>query len=329
MGTYKLGQGYRKYRLQHRLLVLTVIGLTAAAGVRMWSSSGSGEQALEPLNSHLSKPVEAAPISQPMIENPLLWPEYGQAAYGSLDDGVLATSNAAKPVPIASLAKVITALMVLEKKPLAPGEQGPMITITEADEELYREYIRKDGTVVQVKAGVQISQYQALQAMLLPSANNMADTLAIWAFGSVDAYNEYANKRLQEMQYGKTRVADASGYSSASVSTADEMVRLGILYLQHPVLREIAGQTEAYIPFTGRIPSYHAAINDGQIVGIKIGFTEEAGVTFIAADLRNSNHEISVAAVLGAEDNATILRDIKSLLQSGGVEHDKLFKRDN
>lgn len=327
MGMYKLRQGYRRHRLRQGILVLTVLGFAATAGVSVWPSRDTSEQALEPLTSQLSEPVADAPMPQPKIENPLPWPVYGQAAYGSVDDGVLAqSSEAAEPVPIASLAKVITALMVLEKKPLAPGEQGPMIMLTEADEELYREYIRKDGTVVQVKAGVEISQYQALQAMLLPSANNMADTLAIWAFGSVEAYSEYANTRLRELQYRKTTVADASGYSPASVGTADEMVRLGIQYLQHPVLREIAGQTEAYIPFTGRIPSYHAAINDGQLVGLKVGFTEDAGVTFIAADLRGSDHEIAVAAVLGADDHATVLRDIKTLLLSGNQEHDKLFE---
>jgi D-alanyl-D-alanine carboxypeptidase (penicillin-binding protein 5/6) len=45
-----------------------------------------------------------------------------------------------------------------------------------------------------VQLGEELSEYQALQALLLPSANNIAETLARWAFGSIDAYNAYANQ---------------------------------------------------------------------------------------------------------------------------------------
>lgn len=276
-----------------------------------------------------AKTIAANPESQPKIIKQLPWPSYGQAAYGATDDGVLAQSNSdSQAVPIASLAKVITALVVLDKKPIALGEQGPTITLTDKDVALYQDYLAKDGTVVPVQAGEQISQYQAMQAMILPSSNNMADSLAIWAFGSVEKYNAYANDLLKKKGLIKTTVADASGYSPMTMSTADEMVKIGILYLQNPVLREIASQTEATIPYAGRIKSYHASVNDGTVIGLKIGYTEEAGRTFLAADITNETKGgVSVAAVLGAGSMQILLRDVKALLLSGANEHDQLDGR--
>src|SRR6266498_3806894 len=63
------------------------------------------------------------------------------AAVGVKGAGVLAKTGDTQPRPIASVAKLITALAVLEKHPLKPGEAGPGINITEHDEQLYRDYI--------------------------------------------------------------------------------------------------------------------------------------------------------------------------------------------
>jgi D-alanyl-D-alanine carboxypeptidase (penicillin-binding protein 5/6) len=253
----------------------------------------------------------------------LPWPDYGQAAFGAARGGVVVRSdNADQPVPIASLAKVITALAVLDKKPLQPGEQGPLITLTEQDEANYWEYVRKQGSVTPVKAGVQVSQYQAMQAMLLPSSNNMADALVVWAFGSMDNYVSYANNMVKELGFSKTTVADASGYSPLTKSTAAEMVGLGFLFIDNPVLQDIAKQPEADIPFAGKIHNYNDGINNDGILGLKVGFTDEAGKTFLAADFPGTGRDdISLAVVLGAADWQTLLNDTKTLLLSGKEEY--------
>jgi D-alanyl-D-alanine carboxypeptidase (penicillin-binding protein 5/6) len=278
------------------------------------------------LSSSIDKPVSAAPNDQAKIDLPLRWPDYGQAAYGAPDKDILAVSDdSAQPVPVASLAKVITALAILKKKPLQPGQQGPMITITEADEQSYRDYLAKNGTVVPVKIGEQISEYQALEAMLLPSGNNIADSLARWAFGSVDDYNIYANDMLKNLDISNTIVADASGYSPLTKSTAADMVQLGILYIRDPVLLEIASQTETNIPFAGIIQNYNSTINGDGILGLKIGYTDEAGRSFLVADIRGSdNKEVSVVAVIGADNLQKAMKDAKRLLQTGNSAHDLL-----
>ena len=328
MAIYTIEHGYRKNR---RWPLVSFVGLLVIATASYAFSNPYGKSQLQPqqIAQQLSKPAVALPTEQLRITAPLPWPSYGQAAYGVADDGVLAQSKEeVEAVPIASLAKVITALAVLKQRPLAPGEQGPIITLTEEDIASYREYVAKSGTVVQVEVGEQISQYQALQAMLMPSANNMSDTLARWAFGSIDAYNAYANNMLKELGFSKTIIADASGYSPDTKSTAEEMVKIGILYMQNTVLQEIASQPKATIPFAGVIYNNNAAINKDGIIGVKIGYTEAAGNTFLAADVRGGDKDqLSVVAVLGAKNLSTAMKDAKTLLRSGNNGHDVLAKQ--
>lgn len=273
-------------------------------------------------------PQAQAATVLPQITTPMPWPKYGYAAYGVPKDKLYAASDdEAQAVPIASLAKVITVLAILKEKPLQVGEQGPMITFTEQDVELVNEYARKSGTFVPVLAGEQISQYQALQAILLVSANNMSDSLAIWAFGSVDKYVVYANKMLKDLGLDDTVVADASGFSPNTVSIPENMTELGFLYMQNPVLREIAKQQSATIPVAGFIRNNNSFANEEGVIGIKIGNTEEAGKTYLAASIRQGNgssEEISIAVVLGAKNLNVAAKDAQTILKAGNVGHDRL-----
>jgi serine-type D-Ala-D-Ala carboxypeptidase (penicillin-binding protein 5/6) len=272
-----------------------------------------------------SRPSTEVQQEQPeiTITVPMPWPGYGQAAYGIPGQRVFAISETdTKPVPIASLTKVITALAVLDKHPLEPGDQGPMITYTQADVDLFYEYLAKDGIVVPVEVGEQISLYQALQAILLVSANNVADTVVRWSFGSMESYKDHANSMLRNMGLEYTVADDASGFSPQSVSTAKEMTILGYHYMQNPVLREIAFQEGASIPVAGNIRSSNSFANDEGVVGIKIGFIEEAGRTYLVADVAHgegSVESVSVAAVLGANDFLTAARDARAILQAGNA----------
>ena len=229
----------------------------------------------------------------------LPWPAYGQAAYGVADKQIIAvSSDQNKAVPIASLAKVITALAVLKAKPLAPGSQGPAITLTQADVDIFSSYVSKNGTVIPVEAGENISELQALQAMLMPSANNIADSLVIWAFGSVQAYSTYANNMLKELGIHHTTITDASGFSPSTVSTAQDMVAVGALYMKNPILQAIARQDEADVPLAGKIPNYNTLINKDGLMGIKVGDTDEAGRCFMLANIRTSGGTASTSVTV-------------------------------
>ncbi len=150
------------------------------------------------------------------------WPDYGQAAIALGDGPVLASRGTQKPAATASTAKLITVLVILQKRPLKSGQDGPTITITAADVRNYERYVSVEGSVVPVSVGQQLTERDALEAILLPSANNIADTLAIWAFGSIDAYRSAATAWVKQHGLAHTRIgSDASGYAPDTVSTAD------------------------------------------------------------------------------------------------------------
>jgi D-alanyl-D-alanine carboxypeptidase (penicillin-binding protein 5/6) len=92
-----------------------------------------------------------------------------------------------------------------------------------------------------------------MQRMLIASDNNMADILVERIFGSKEAYLSYARDMLKRMDLSRTIVADASGFSPATVSTPSEIVAIGIAALKNPVIARIVAQQQAQVPVAGII----------------------------------------------------------------------------
>ncbi|HVO86712.1 MAG TPA: D-alanyl-D-alanine carboxypeptidase [Candidatus Binatia bacterium] len=248
----------------------------------------------------------------------LSWPAYGQSAVGAESYGLLDSEGSQVPAPMASVTKVVTAMAVLQKKPLTPGDQGPTITIGPEDVASYNDYSAKGGSVVPVTEGEQISEYQALQALLLPSANNMADTLARWAFGSVNNFTAYANVYLKGLALKESKVADASGFSPQSVSSAEDLTNLGLVFMRDPVLSGIVSQQSADIPVAGTVKNINWLLGTDGIVGIKTGNTEQAGGVYLFAANRNIEGQniLVVGAIMGAPDLNSAIGDSRPLLAS-------------
>lgn len=290
---------------------------------------------LLPSYYYLSSSPEIVPtvyeISSPtanMAEN-MPWPSYGQAAVGAQGYGVLATSNTnQQPLPAASVIKVLTALTILKAHPLALGESGPQITITEADVASFNDYNLRNGTVTKVVEGQQISQYQAMQAMLIRSANNMADTLAVWAYGSMDEYLSAANSLAAELGLPNTQVVDATGFSPQTVSTAEDLVKLGEYAMANPVMAEIVGTWQVELPEAGLITNTNLFLDfEGNgVVGIKTGDTEEAGgVYLVAAQYDIAGEQVLViGALMAAPSHFAAQQDTMPLLTAARDSFQKI-----
>jgi len=252
-----------------------------------------------------TRPVPAIPAVNQIVSVPktqaisLPWPGGGQAALGAVGYGVLDSHNPQTPVPVASIAKIITALAVLNKKPLTDGAQGPTIIFDDTDVGFFNYYYLRDGSVAQVNAGEKLNEFQALQAMLLPSANNMADSLARWAFGSVDAYVTYANTMIKNMGLGQTTVGGASGFADNTTSTATDLVKLGIAALNNPAIAQVVNQSSADIPVAGTVKNVNWLLGQDGVVGIKTGNTDKAGGCYLFAAKRNvSGHEFTLVGAI-------------------------------
>src|ERR1700694_5048591 len=141
----------------------------------------------------------------------LPWPAGGSAAVGVKGLGFIASSGNEQPIPAASVTKVMTALLILEDKPLQKDQQGPTITITDADVANYEADVANKESVVAVRAGEQITQLEALQGMLIPPANTLAETPARWEAGSIDAFVVKMNSRAAALHLTHTKFSDTSG----------------------------------------------------------------------------------------------------------------------
>lgn len=247
------------------------------------------------------------------------WPATGQAAVGTTQDGLLETNGAQTPVPTASVAKVITALAVLKQKPLSGNDQGPTITLGSDDVAIYNRYVAEDGSVVPVTAGMQISEHEALQAMMLPSANNIADSLAIWAFGSLSAYSNYANDFVKTLGMVQTTIgSDASGFLPGTTSTASDLFKLAQAAVNNPVLSDIVSERLADTPNFGTLYNVDTLIGSNGIVGIKTGNTDQAGGVFIfaAKHIVGGQNKTIIGAVAGDSDLSSALSDSQGLIES-------------
>jgi D-alanyl-D-alanine carboxypeptidase (penicillin-binding protein 5/6) len=182
--------------------------------------------------------------------------------------------------PIASVAKVMTAYLVLRDHPLQPGEDGPAITLTDADVADTDRRRRQGESVVSVAAGEQLTELQALQALLLPSANNVAAVLARWDAGSEDRFVARMNATARSLGMTRTRYTDPSGYEDSTVSSAADQVRLVERAMRLPVFARIVATPSATLPVAGTVHNTNALLGYAGFVGVKTGSTDAAGGCF-------------------------------------------------
>lgn len=252
-----------------------------------------------------------SPINLSQI-NPQISSQWAAALNGK----IIKNSENTHVQPSASTIKMLTALAVMDKKPFAPGESGETITITQDLYRYYLDYAALGGSVVKVTLGEELSEYDALSAMLIASGNNIADTLAIWAFGSLDDYRAYATELLTKYGLTNTTVgADASGFDASSTSTPEDLAILAQKLLENPVLAEIVSKPSADIPVAGKIENTNKLLGTNNIVGVKTGYIGNASGYCLATGYLE-DESIITAAVLGAPTRNQSFTDSESLIKS-------------
>ena len=216
-----------------------------------------------------------------------VWPAYGQAAVQIGQSQIHAGPNQ-HAAPIASVAKVMTAYLVLRDHPLRPGEDGPTITLTDADVADTDRRRGQEESVVSIAAGEQLTERQALQALLLPSANNIAAVLARWDAGSVERFVARMNATARSLGMAHTRYTDPSGYDDATVSTAADQLRIVDRAMRLPVLASIVATPTATLPVAGTVRNTNTLLGHDGFVGVKTGSDAAAGGCFAFRAIRGS-----------------------------------------
>jgi len=197
----------------------------------------------------------------------------------------------------------MTGYVVLRDRPLPAAGPGPVITVTAADAAAYANDERLGQSVVQVAAGEKLTERQALEAMLIPSGNNIASLLARWDASSEAAFVAKMNTCARQLGLRSTRYADASGVNPATVSTASDQFRLTVTALQIPACRLIVAMPQVTLPVAGVAYNVNAGLGHDGIIGVKTGSSSQAGGCLAFAAIRTvaGSPVTIVGVVLGVQ----------------------------
>jgi D-alanyl-D-alanine carboxypeptidase (penicillin-binding protein 5/6) len=251
-------------------------------------------------------PGPAKPLPAPVIRHTqrlgaVAWPASGKSAAYISGVGLVPGPGATRPVPIASVAKVMTAYVILRDHPLAAGAPGPLITVRPQEAAAYASQVRNGDSLVPVAAGETITERQALEALLLPSADNMAWILARWDAGSQAAFVARMNTTARQLGMTATTYTDPSGLDVSTTSTAGDQARLGTAAMRMPALASVVAMRTADIPVAGVVRNLNTLLGHDGIAGLKTGSTDAAGGCVLLAAWRRagSRRTLIIAATLG------------------------------
>jgi serine-type D-Ala-D-Ala carboxypeptidase (penicillin-binding protein 5/6) len=225
------------------------------------------------------------------------WPAGGQGAVAIPALGYAQQSGPEQPVPIASLTKMTTAVVVLRDHPVPLGSNGPTITITPDEAAQFDVNLANNETNIPLQAGETLTELQLLEALLNQSADDVAYTLAVWDAGSQQAFVARMNALASSLGAVDSHYVDASGFDPRSVSTAADTLRIAAAGMGIPTFATVVGMPTVNLPGVGTVRNIVTAIGTDGIVGVKSGYTSQASGCMVLAGFRSvGGHPVLVLA---------------------------------
>ncbi|MFF3709380.1 D-alanyl-D-alanine carboxypeptidase [Streptomyces phaeochromogenes] len=232
----------------------------------------------------------------------LPWPGEGQGWMDVNGIGTVDKFGEQKPVAIGSVAKAMTAYVILKEHPLKPGEDGAKIPVDAKAETEGGYDAQNESTLNTVKEGDVLTEKDALAAIMIPSANNIARLLARWdTGGSEEEFVEKMNAAAKDLGMTNTTYTDPSGLKETTVSTAEDQVKLGNQLVRIQALVDITKLPTWVDPSGKKWDNYNRLVPYNNAIGIKTGSTTKAGgnLLFAATQEVGGENVIVVGAVLG------------------------------
>lgn len=280
-------------RIGRYAIVAVVVVLVVGGGARWFESIPTPTfHSSLPASIHLSGTLPSLP-----------WPTTGSAALSVDGAGSLGASVGSRPVPIAGLATVMTAYVILKDHPLASGSNGPTIPVAAATIAAANAEAATQQSFVPVSAGETFTELEALEGLLVAQGNDMGTLLSDWDAGSSTAFVAKMNLVARHLGLDATTFTDPTGLESTTVSTPADMILLGQAAMDIPVLAEIVAMPQVTLPIAGVVYNYDYDVGHDGIVGIKTGEDAAAGGCFLfAAQQTEGGRTITlVGAVLGQQ----------------------------
>ncbi|WP_284581967.1 serine hydrolase [Streptomyces sp. 2P-4] len=303
--------------------------LWAPAGVLLLAGGLVGAQLLRPLPAPRLVAAETTRTVDGQFSVP--WPAMGQGAVRVAGSGEVGSFGEQKPVPTASVAKVMTAYVILKGHPLRKNEPGPSLTV---DAKAVAEGKSEDESRIEgLTAGQKFSQLDMLKMLMIPSGNNAARLLARWDTGtdSEAAFVEKMNAAARDLGMKDTTYTDPSGLDAGTVSTAADQLKLAEAVMKDEVFRSIVAMPSA--PIKG-LPQ--PLVNNNTLLtaqglsvrGIKTGSSTPAGGALMWAAYKSVGDETPLILgtlmeqrVEGSDPNATkslalVLSNSKKIIEA-------------
>ncbi|MGW2080689.1 D-alanyl-D-alanine carboxypeptidase [Streptomyces sp. NPDC001939] len=244
----------------------------------------------------------------------LPWPAEGQGAMDVSGIGSMDGFGEQKPVPIGSVAKAMTAYVVLKDHPLQPGKDGPSIDVDAKAEKEGGYDSEGESTLNTVKEGDKLSQKDALSAIMIPSANNIARLLARWDAGSEEAFVKKMNAAAKDLGMTGTTYTDPSGLKETTVSTAQDQVKLGNELVKIQALMDITKLPTWKDPSGKTWQNYNRLVPYNNAVGVKTGSTTKAGGNLLFAATKDAGGEtVTVVGAILGQHKAPIIDTVNAV----------------
>ncbi|WP_239065978.1 D-alanyl-D-alanine carboxypeptidase family protein [Microbacterium hibisci] len=313
----------RRRRRRIALLVTAIVLLVLVgvpAGYTGWALTAPlGAPAVETWTPPVETPI-AAVVSVPSQGAAAVSVAGGDEYLGPTASGVWVSSGGDEPRSIASITKLVTALVILDRHPLADAsDPGPTITFSKADHDLYDQYYVRGATIAAMPTGSSMSLHDALATMLIPSASNYAEAVSTWAFGSQWAFRDAAARWLAAQGLTGTTVVEPTGLDARNVSTPSDLIALGKIAAANPVIASIAATPSIELPGPGYLSNTNDLLGSNGVTGLKTGNLGGGthNLLFTASVPVGTAQPLQVTGVVvGGWDRASVNRDVMRMIDS-------------
>jgi D-alanyl-D-alanine carboxypeptidase len=239
----------------------------------------------------------------------LPWPDEGQGWVDVSGVGTMDQFGKQASVPIGSVAKAMTAYIILKDHPLKSGAEGPGVPVDATAEQEGGYDSEGESTLNTIKKGDTLTERQALSAIMIPSANNVARLLARWDSGSESAFVDKMNVAAKQLGMKNTTYTDPSGLNATTVSTAEDQVKLADELVKIPALMDITKLPTWKDPSGKTWSNFNRLVPFNGAIGIKTGSTTKAGGNLVFAATKEVGGQTVtvVGAILGQHQGPSII----------------------
>ncbi len=301
-------------------LIVIVVVLSATGGYVGWALTAPLSAPVVTSHTPQVAAPGAAGIALPTGGASALSVSGAEEYLGATASDIWLASGTDEARPIASISKLITALVILDAKPLASADDpGPRITFDKADHALYDKYYVLGATIAAMPTGSSMSQHDALATMLIPSASNYAEAVSTWAFGSQRAFLNATRNWLAAHGLTGTTIVEPTGISPRNTSTPSDLIAIGKLAAANPAIAKIVATPWLALPGPGGMSNTNDLLGSDGITGLKTGNLGEGSYSLLytaSLDVGAADPLSVTGVVLGGNTRQSVNDSVIAALDS-------------